>query len=166
MCSHYLLDAYPIFLQSLNIPALPLVACKHYVLWDVSTLGLLSVIFRQWGLNNFWRMVSFKVSGTDHEILLQNLKHCHLESSRLLLSLLTAESNHLPLHNTTNKWKKQKPKISPTEHKNHSMSPVQYLACNEGGNYMKDKMLNAPQLRTPSQPILQNPKTLLWMLGF
>ena len=48
--------------------------------------------------------------------------------------------------------KKKKPKISPTEHKNHSMSPVQYLACNEGGNYMKEKMLNAPQLRTPLQP--------------
>lgn len=62
----------------------------------------------EWGLNNFWRTVSFKVSGTDQRKLLQNLKHCHLKSSRMLLSLLTGENNHPPFHNTTKKWKKIK----------------------------------------------------------
>lgn len=42
--------------------------------------------------------------------------------------------------------KKKEAKLSPTEHKTHSMSPVQDLACNEEGNYMTDKMLNPSQL--------------------
>lgn len=67
-------------------------------------------IFRGWGLNTFWRMASFKVSGTDHEKLLQTLKHCDLESSSLLLSLLKGERNHLPLYDTTNKRNPRKPR--------------------------------------------------------
>lgn len=42
--------------------------------------------------------------------------------------------------------KEKKAKLSPTEHKTHSMSPVQDLACDEEANYMKDKMLNPSQL--------------------
>lgn len=42
--------------------------------------------------------------------------------------------------------KKRKAKISPTEHKTHSTSTVQDLACNKEGNYIKDKMLNPSQL--------------------
>jgi len=69
-------------------------------------------------------MVSFKGSGTDPEKLLQNLKLCHLESSKLLLSLLTGESNQKPLHNTTNEKTR-----NPRSHL-QSIKPTAGALCN------------------------------------
>lgn len=82
----------------------------------------------------------------------------------MLLSLLTGENNHPHLCNTTNKWKKKEAKLSPTEHKTHSMSPVQDLACNEEGNYMTDKMLNPSQLEHLHRLFFKIHKRFLWLL--
>lgn len=68
------------------------------------------------------------------------------------------------LSTTPQTTEKKKANLSPTEHRTHSMSPVQDLACNEERNYMKDKMLNPSQLEHLHRLFLKICKRFLWLL--